>query len=356
MALAAGAASQAAGGAQEQQAGRGQRVAKPAHPERPLDRLEVEQGDGGQHRHRGQGGGPDGPPEHVPVADVGQLVGDDQGDLVGPAARPVLRPGTGRGQQGVVDDHPAGPAQPRDVGVDPGRAAAGVGHEHVAHRHPHGRGQLQQPGPQRARAERAEPVEQRLDQHRPGHRQGEDQQDRRDRRHQRPAGRVPAGPQDQGGERQDGQDQGDRPALGPVAQEPAEPLGGQPGPGVLAEGPDRERQPDPGPDDQHGQGGQHHPARRPAPGQPGNPPDQRPAGAAEGEGGQHGQVGAVPGQPPALAGLGVVDAGPHLVLGERLQRVGRRRPGHGDQDRRTGRGPRRPSGARRSSWRCRGRP
>ena len=46
------------------------------------------------------------------VTDVGQLVGDDQHDLVGPArrrvARPVRRPGPGGGQQGVVDDHLGG--------------------------------------------------------------------------------------------------------------------------------------------------------------------------------------------------------------------------------------------------------
>ena len=66
---------------------------------------------------------------------------------------------------------------------------------------------------------------------------------------------------------------------------------------------------------------------------PGRRSDHGPAGTGEGEGGEHGQVDAVAGQTPALAGLGVGDAGPHLVLGEGLQRVGRRRPGHGDHSR-----------------------
>ena len=65
------------------------------------------------------------PSEHVAVLGVAELVRDDRLDLAG---RRLV-------EQRVVDDDPPGGTEPRDVGVERGRAPGRVRDEHVLHRH-----------------------------------------------------------------------------------------------------------------------------------------------------------------------------------------------------------------------------
>ena len=90
----------------------------------------------------------------MPVAAVAELVRDDGQDL-GRRRRVDER---------VVEDDAPRRAEPRDVGVQLRRALARVGDEHLAHRHARVGGKLHHRGPQLRVLERAELVEDGLEQ------------------------------------------------------------------------------------------------------------------------------------------------------------------------------------------------
>ena len=154
-------------------------------PGEQAEQADAEQSAGGAERRAG---------EHVVVAGVRQLVGDHRQRLL---VGEVL-------DEGVVDDHPAGAAEARTLGVERRRTTGRVGHEHVVDLDALLGRRARGSGCARPVLERREGVEERLD-HAAGRRTT------RQRRRppalpgdRRPGARPSAGDPDQGEDRDRG--------------------------------------------------------------------------------------------------------------------------------------------------------